>query len=183
MNLLKIISKRENIFNIFIGDKVLGIKDSALLLKFYIKIGSNCVPGKYFIGMPFVTLSWLLGTLIKIKDNVPAEVYIHNSGYVLVLIKNEDKITVFYRWKYRVINNDSTNLIRSELRLKHTKNKKIYESDYLVFARQIYSIGTELEGKFKNKEKTTSGEYDFEISLNKYEKYLRKIEKDSMGKK
>lgn len=175
--ILKLKHKKEKTFNIIIGDKVLGINDAALLVKFYIKVGSKCIPNKLFIGMPFVTLSCFLLTLIKIKDNIPETIYIHNSGYVLILNKNENQITVFYRKKYKIVNHDSKSLIRSEHRILPTINKRIYEGNYLFFIRQIYSIGLELKEKFKDKDKQTSGEFDFEISLNKFQKYLTKIER------
>lgn len=175
--LLKLISNKDKSFDIIIGDEVLRIKDSGLLLKFCIKIGNKYIPSKEFIGMPFVILSWFLGTLIKIKDNIPLEIYIHESEYVLVFIKNENKITVFSWQKYKIINYDSTNLIKSETRVWHTIKKKVYEDNYVLLVKKLYSIGIELKEKFCNKEKLTGGEYDFEISLNKFQKYLSKLEK------
>ncbi len=162
----------KNDFDIYIGQVYEELP--GITANYYFSNSIKKIPSKDFIGLPNCTLRLLMFQIRLLKENIETEVRIFDGEYVLILIKKENYIYVYYQWKY-CINKINENFI--EMKNRKTKKKLFYRGKYLDFLKIIYNISLELQKKFERYGIRSDAEMELYQQIPVLEKYINKIEK------
>ncbi len=163
---------RKNNFNICIGKVYENLP--LITANFYFTNSIKKIPNKNFIGLPTTTIRRLMFAVRLLKENKKTEVRIFDGEYVLILLKRNNDIYVYYQWKY-LINKINDNFI--EMNRRSEKMKLFYRGEYLDFVKKVYKISLDVKEKFEKYGIRSDAEIELYQQIPVLEKYIKKIEK------